>query len=65
MLGYQLRDPSVLVFVFSTSSQFGHSSFFKVSEDRFDEIHCNLIGFFKLSVCSLNLAPYLALRIMG
>lgn len=41
-----------------------HSSLFKLSEERFDEIHYNLIAFFKLGVFVLNVAPYLALRIL-
>ena len=41
-----------------------HSGFFKLSEERFDEIHYNLMGFFKLSVFLFNLVPYLALLIV-
>ena len=43
-----------------------HSSMFPgLSPERFDELHYQLIGFYKLSVFLLNLVPYIALRIIG
>ena len=43
-----------------------HSSMFPgLSQVRFVELHYQLLGFFKLSVMLLNLAPYIALRIIG
>jgi len=36
-----------------------------LSAERFDELHYQLLGFFKLSVILLNLVPYIALRIIG
>ena len=43
-----------------------HSSMFPgLSPERFDELHYQLLGFFKLSVILLNLVPYIALRIIG
>ena len=42
-----------------------HCSMFPgLSADRFDELHYQLIGFYKLSVILLNFAPYIALRII-
>ena len=43
-----------------------HSFIFPgLSSERFDELHYQLIGFFKLSVMLLNFVPYIALRIVG
>jgi len=43
-----------------------HSSMFPgLTPESFDELHYQLLGFFKLSVMLLNLAPYIALRIIG
>ena len=42
-----------------------HSTMFSLSSERFDELHYQLLGFFKLSVILLNLVPYIALRIIG
>ena len=33
------------------------------SEERFDEIHYTMMGYYKLAVILFNLAPYLALRL--
>ena len=41
-----------------------HSTMFSLSPERFDELHYQLLGFFKLSVMLLNLVPYIALRII-
>ncbi len=45
--------------------QIDSSMFPGLSQVRFVELHYQLLGFFKLSVMLLNLAPYIALRIIG
>ena len=42
-----------------------HGKWFKISEERFDEIHYQAIAVYKLGIVLFNLAPYLALRIVG
>lgn len=42
-----------------------HGKWFQLSKERFDEIHYQSMSFFKLSIFLFNLAPYLALRIVG
>jgi len=42
-----------------------HGKWFKLSEERFDEINYTLIGIFKLGIILFNLVPYFALRIVG
>jgi len=42
-----------------------HRSMFKLSEERFDEIHYHLIGIYKMSILALNVVPYLALRVIA
>ena len=42
-----------------------HSRWFSIPRDRYDQIHFQLLGSFKLAVLILNLTPYLALRILG
>lgn len=42
-----------------------HTRWFTLSEERFDAIHYAGMAFFKLSILVFNLAPYLALRIIG
>ena len=71
VLGWcSLMNSGVLVFwfvmlVLARGFVYGvHSALFKVSRERFDEIHYNLMGFFKLSVFLFNLVPYLALLIV-
>jgi hypothetical protein len=41
-----------------------HSKWFKISKEKFDEIHYMLLGFFKLSVFIFNVVPYIALSII-
>ena len=41
-----------------------HSSMFKLSPERFDEINYSLMGYYKLSIFFFNLMPYIALRII-
>jgi Family of unknown function (DUF6868) len=42
-----------------------HGKWFKLSEERFDEINYTLIGIYKLGIILFNLVPYFALRIVG
>ena len=42
-----------------------HSSMFKLSPERFDEINYNFMGYYKLGTFFFNLMPYIALRIIG
>lgn len=41
-----------------------HSKWFKLSEERYDEIIFNRIGGYKLLVFVFNIVPYLAFRIV-
>ena len=53
-----------LAFVFAHDLVFKvHTRWFKISEERFDEIHYTLMGCYKLAVFLFNLAPYLVLRL--
>ena len=38
---------------------------FKISVERFDEIHYSSMALFKLGIFIFNLVPYLAFRIVG
>ncbi len=42
-----------------------HGKMFRISKDRFNEIHYQAMAFFKLIVFVFNLVPYLALKIIG
>jgi hypothetical protein len=42
-----------------------HGKWFKIPEDRFDEIHYRGFLYFKVAVILFNFTPYLALRIAG
>lgn len=42
-----------------------HCKWFKLSAERFDEIHYSSIAIFKICIFIFNLAPYFALRIIG
>ncbi len=42
-----------------------HSKWFKMSVEKFDEIHYTGIIFFKIVWFVFNLVPYFALRIIG
>lgn len=42
-----------------------HGKWCKLSVETFDAIHYGGMGFFKLCIFLLNLAPYLAMRIVG
>ena len=39
-----------------------HNKWFSISEEKFDQIHYLLVGFFKLIVVLFFLVPYLVLR---
>ena len=53
-----------LAFVFAHDLVFKvHTRWFRISEERFDEIHYTLMGYYKLAVFLFNLAPYLVLRL--
>ena len=42
-----------------------HSKWFKLSAEKFDEIHYAGIAFFKIAIFFFNVVPYCALRIVG
>lgn len=42
-----------------------HCKWFKLSVERFDEIHYATIAFLKVCIFIFNISPYLALRIIG
>ena len=53
-----------LAFIFARDFVFKmHTRWFKISEERFDEIHYTMMGYYKLVVILFNLAPYLVLRL--
>jgi len=53
-----------LAFAFARDLVFKvHTRWFRISEERFDEIHYTLMGYYKLAVFLFNLAPYLVLRL--
>jgi len=54
------------VFVFARNFVFRiHTRWFKIAEERFDEIHYTMMGYYKLMVFVFNVIPYLALRIIA
>jgi hypothetical protein len=42
-----------------------HSRWFNFPRERFDSIHYVAMAAYKLGILLLNLAPYLALRLIG
>ena len=42
-----------------------HSKWFKLSMERFDEIHYQGIAIYKIAIFMANISPYFALRIIG
>ena len=42
-----------------------HGRFFRISEEKFDAIHYSGMALFKAGIFLFNIAPYLALRIVG
>ena len=41
-----------------------HTRWFRLSEERFDEIHYGAMAGFKLGIILLNVVPWIALTIM-
>jgi len=42
-----------------------HGKWFKLSVEQFDAIHYAGMAFYKIAIFMFNLAPYLAMRIVG
>lgn len=42
-----------------------HTKWFRLSEERFDELHYQGMAIYKIGIFLLCLMPYLALRIIG
>lgn len=42
-----------------------HGKWFRMGREAFDAIHYKGMAFFKIGIVIFNLAPYLALRIIG
>ena len=42
-----------------------HGRFFRISEEKFDAIHYSGMALFKTGIFLFNIAPYLALSIVG
>lgn len=42
-----------------------HSKFFAVSSEKLDELYFNYLGSFKMAILFLNIAPYVALKLMA
>ena len=42
-----------------------HTKWFKLSIEKFDEIHYTGIAFFKIAILFFNIVPYFALRIIS
>jgi len=42
-----------------------HAAWFELSIKEFDKIHYQLMGFYKIGILLLNLAPYIAIRIIN
>jgi len=52
-----------LAFVFARNLVFKmHTRMFRISEERFDEIHYTMMGYYKIAWFLFNLLPYLVLR---
>ena len=52
-----------LAFVFARNLVFKmHTRWFRISEERFDEIHYTMMGYYKLAWFLFILLPYLVLR---
>ena len=43
----------------------GHSRFFALSREKFDELNCLMMGTYELMILVVLLGPYLGLRIVG
>ena len=54
-----------IIFVFAHDWLYAlHSRWFKMPVEKFDTIHYAAMAFYKLSIFLLNLAPYIAIRII-
>lgn len=42
-----------------------HGKWFKLSVEKFDEVHYTGMAFFKIAIFLFNIVPYFALRIIG
>lgn len=42
-----------------------HSRWFQISKERFDSVHYASMAGYKIGILLLNLAPYIALRLVG
>jgi hypothetical protein len=42
-----------------------HSRWFHMSEERFDSVHYGCMALYKVGILLFNVAPYLALRMLG
>ena len=52
-----------LAFVFAREMIFKmHTRWFKISEERFNEMHYTMMGYYKLAMILLTVVPYLVLR---
>ena len=52
-----------LAFVFARDLIFQmHARWFKLSQERFDEVHYTMMGYYKIAWFLFNLLPYLVLR---
>ena len=52
-----------LAFVYARDQIFQmHNKWFKLSEERFDEVHYAMMGYYKIAWILFNLLPYLVLK---
>ena len=52
-----------LAFVYARDQIFQmHNKWFKLSEERFDEVHYTMMGYYKIVWILFNLLPYLVLK---
>ena len=52
-----------LAFVYARDQIFQmHKRWFKLSEERFDEVHYAMMGYYKIAWILFNLLPYLVLK---
>ena len=52
-----------MAFVYARDQIFQmHNKWFKLSEERFDEVHYTMMGYYKIAWGFFNLLPYLVLK---
>jgi len=56
---------SIMLIMFKEPVKNIHSKLFAVSTDKLDEVYFNYLANYKLGILFLNIAPYLALKIMA